>query len=323
VSEIFSLFAKSSISSMSLFVVDLIKLSSLKQGTTIARRVFFDIYKLSPLFYDSIKKGSRKMKKFILNADDLAKDKSVNKAVLEAYEHGLLKSASIMTNMEDYDDAINSVVKNCPKLSVGVHLNIIEGKSITKGLDMLCDNEGNFNNSYVSLLLKSYNKRFLSQLEQEFRAQIERAKKDINITHIDSHVHTHSIPNIFKLTAKLALEYNIPRIRTQEEKPYFIMGRQYKPINFVKVMLLNFFTIINRQVAKKYNLETNDFLIGVSYTGDMDSSTILEGLKKIKKGKTIEALIHPNLQSKEFFLTKDENLKKHIECMNYEITNYQ
>ena len=264
------------------------------------------------------------MKKFILNADDLAKDVSHNSAILTAYEHGLLKSASIMTNMESYDDALKRVVKNCPNMSIGVHLNLIEGKSILSNLDMLTDNEKNFNNSYVTLLLKSYKAKFLAQVEDEFRAQIERAKSDgIKITHLDSHVHTHSIPNIFKIVARLANEYNISQVRTQEEVPYFIQNRSYQAVNFIKVMLLNSFTFINRFTAKKYNLKTNDYLIGVSYTGDMDSSTILEGLKKIKGENIVEALIHPTLENKEFELTKDSELKNHIERMNYVISNYQ
>ena len=267
------------------------------------------------------------MKRFILNADDLAKDVSHNSAILAAYEHGLLKSASIMTNMDSFDDALNRVVRNCPKMSIGVHLNLIEGKSVLDNLDMLTESEKNFNNSFINLLLKSYNSKFLAQVEAEFRAQIERAKQsEIKITHLDSHVHTHSIPNIFNIVARLAKEYGIPQIRTQEEIPYLIGNKKYNPINFIKVILLASFTVVNRFSAKKYNLRTNDFLIGVSYTGDMDSSTILEGLKKVvnKKGaNTVEALIHPTLENKEFELTKDSELKNHIERMNYVISNYQ
>lgn len=42
------------------------------------------------------------------------------------------------------------------------------------------------------------------------------------VTHIDSHVHTHSIPRIFELVCKLAQEYGIKQIRTQYEQPYII-----------------------------------------------------------------------------------------------------
>ncbi len=270
------------------------------------------------------------MKKFILNADDLGKSEFHNNAVLEGFKKGLLKSASVMTNMPSYKDALYRVVMPNPNLGVGVHLNLIEGKAINSKLNLLCDKYNSFNNGYLSLLLKSKNKTFLAQVEKEFRSQIEIALETFQPSHLDSHVHVHSIPNIFEIVAKLALEYNIKQIRTQNEIPYFILGYKYNPINLVKVFLLNYFSLKNKQVVKKYNLKTNDYLIGVSYTSMMNSNTILEGLKKVKNADIVEALIHPcvyyddtiDSHTKEFEITKDNMLKDLIEMMDYQITNY-
>ena len=273
------------------------------------------------------------MKKFILNADDLAKSEFHNNAVLEGFKKGLLKSTSIMSNMPSFKDAIYRVVQPNPELGVGIHLNLIEGKALNQNLKTLCDNNGNFKNGYFSLLLKSNNKKFLKEAEIEFRSQIELAQKYIQLTHIDSHVHIHSIPKIFELTAKLAKEYNIKQIRTQAEIPYFIFReKNYKNylINLAKVALLNYFTLKNKPVIKKYELTTNDYIIGVGYTGMMSSGAILEGLRKIKGEQTVEALIHPakyyddtkNSHTKEFEITQDEMLKDLIENMGYTIDNY-
>ena len=273
------------------------------------------------------------MKKFILNADDLAKSEFHNNAVLEGFKKGLLKSTSIMSNMPSFKDAIYRVVQPNPELGVGIHLNLIEGKALNQSLKTLCDNNGNFKNGYFSLLLKSNNKKFLKEAEIEFRSQIELAQKYIQLTHIDSHVHIHSIPKIFELTAKLAKEYNIKQIRTQAEIPYFIFReKNYKNylINLAKVALLNYFTLKNKPIIKKYELTTNDYIIGVGYTGMMSSGAILEGLRKIKGEQTVEALIHPakyyddtkNSHTKEFEITQDEMLKDLIENMGYTIDNY-
>lgn len=270
------------------------------------------------------------MKKFILNADDLGKSEFHNNAVLEGFKDGFLKSASVMTNMPSYKDALYRVILPNPNLGVGVHLNLIEGKSINPKLNWLCDRYGSFNNGYLSLLLKSKNKKFLAQVEKEFRSQIEIALETFQPSHLDSHVHIHSIPNIFKIVVKLANEYNIKQIRTQNEVPYFILGHKYNPINLIKVILLNHFSLKNKQIIKKFNLETNDYLIGVNYTSMMDSETIIEGLKKIKDAKVVEALIHPCIyyddiidsHTKEFEITKDNMLKDLIEMMDYQITNY-
>lgn len=278
-------------------------------------------------------------KKFILNADDFGMSEAYNRAILEGYSSGILKSASLVANGEAFEEAWKNVIPACPDLGVGIHLNVIEGKSLCLGLDRLTDEEGNFNNSYVQLLLKSLNKKdtaFMEQLEKEFRAQIEEVMKHTKVTHIDSHVHVHSIPPIFELVCRLAKEYGIKQIRSQYEKPYMVpdvfkhLNMKY-PVNLIKVMLLNFFTLINESKVQKYELNTNDYLIGVVYTSMMNSLTVSYGLMAIKYDKvTVEALIHPcryedgtiDNHFAEFQITKNLKLKDKIEKLGYEITNY-
>ena len=278
-------------------------------------------------------------KKFILNADDFGMSEAYNRAVLEGYSSGILKSASIAANGEAFEEAWRKVIPACPELGVGIHLNVIEGKSLCMRLDRLTDADGNFNNSYVQLLLKSLNKKdtaFMEQLEKEFRAQIEEVMKYTKVTHIDSHVHVHSIPAIFELVCKLASEYGIKQIRSQYEKPYIIpdvfkhLNLKY-PVNLIKVMLLNFFTLLNESKVHKYQLNTNDYLIGVAYTSMMNSLTVSYGLMAIKYDRvTVEALIHPcryedgtiDNHFAEFQITKNKKLKEKIEKLGYEITNY-
>ena len=275
------------------------------------------------------------MKKFILNADDFARSEFHNNAILEGFKKGLLKSTSIMANMPFFKDAVYRVARPNPELGVGIHLNLIEGKALNQGLKTLCDNNGNFRNDFLTLLLKSKNKKFLKESEIEFRSQIELVQKELCLTHIDSHVHIHAIPAIFELTAKLAKEYNIPQIRTQAEVPYFISNTKSLKsycVNLIKILLLNYFTLKNRQIVEKYGLKTNDYIIGVGYTGMMNSSTVLEGLRTIRNRnfKVAEALIHPakyydetkNSHTQEFEITQDTMLKDLIETMDFEISNY-
>ena len=278
-------------------------------------------------------------KKFILNADDFGMSDAYNRAILEGYSSGILKSASLVANGKAFEEAWKNVIPACPDLGVGIHLNVIEGKSLCLGLDRLTDEEGNFNNSYAQLLLKSLNEKdtaLMEQLEKEFRAQIEEVMKHTKVTHIDSHVHVHSIPPIFELVCRLAKEYGIKQIRSQYEKPYMVpdvfkhLNMKY-PVNLIKVMLLNFFTLINESKVQKHELNTNDYLIGVAYTSMMNSLTVSYGLMAIKYDKvTVEALIHPcryedgtiDNHFAEFQITKNLKLKDKIEKLGYEITNY-
>lgn len=262
-----------------------------------------------------------KSKNLIFTADDFGYDEAHNIAVLKAYKEGMLNSCALMTNCTGFEQAIEmlSDMKTC---KLGIHLNIIEGKSLTT-------NEP-FQDCFFKIWKNSYDKNYMNFVEKEFRTQIEKLLDKYKINQINSHVHTHAIPNIFELTCTLATEYKIDYIRTQHEHPYFIadinkyIGITY-PINLAKVILLNSFTKINKSTLKKYNLQTNDYIIGVNYTGNMDKNTVKYGLSAIKnKADIAEVLLHPcyykNIENKtqqqhykEFQIFIDNDLKTEIE----------
>jgi len=278
-------------------------------------------------------------KKFILNADDFGMSNAFNKAVLDGYNNGFLTSASICANGKAFDAAVNDIIPECPNLGIGVHLNIIEGKSLQDFANTtpLTDSSGNFNNNYLKLIQLSNNTLFMEQAEREFRLQIEKVLKYTKIDHIDSHVHVHAIPKIFELTCKLAKEYGIKQVRTQFEKFYFIPDVKkhlniHYPVNIFKILLLNAFTSKNKELIKKYELTTNDYILGVGYTGMMDDNTIYHGLSSIEDENTVvEALIHPcNYEGQtishnqiEFMITQNMDLKDKIKRLGFDIVNYK
>lgn len=279
-------------------------------------------------------------KKFILNADDFGMSKAFNKAVLEGYNNGFLTSASLCANGEAFDAAVNDIIPECSNLGVGVHLNIIEKQSLqdfTK-TSMLTNLHGEFNHGFIKLMNLSKNPLFLEQVEKEFRLQIEKVLNYTKVDHLDSHVHVHAIPEIFEITCKLAKEYGIKQVRTQFEKFYLIpdfkkhLNLKYPP-NILKVMLLNFLSVQNKGIIEQYGLQTNDYIIGVGYTGLMDDKTLYHGLSQIKEDAVVEALIHPcsftdaKLQKSqhqtEFKITQNMDLKDKIQRLGFEITNYR
>lgn len=268
-------------------------------------------------------------KKFILNADDFGMSNAFNKAVLDGYNHGFLTSASICANGNAFDPAVNEIIPECNNLGMGVHLNIIEGKSLA--------NNEYFNKGYLQLIHLANNPSFLDETEKEFRLQIEKVLQHTKIDHLDSHVHVHAIPKIFELTCKLAKEYGVKQVRTQFENFYFVpdlmkhLNLQYPP-NILKILLLNTFTMQNRKLIEQYNLTTNDYILGVGYTGLMDDKAIYYGLSAIKEDAVVEALIHPcnfdklkekNQHHTEFMITQNLDLKDKIQRLGFEIVNYK
>lgn len=274
-------------------------------------------------------------KKFILNADDFGMSKYHNKAVLEGYNSGFLTSASLCANGVAFNAAVYDIIPECENLGIGAHLNIIEGESITNP-SLLTNKKGEFNKGFLQLLLLSYNKEFLQQVEDEFRAQIEKILVHTQIHHLDSHVHVHAIPKIFEIVCKLAQEYGIKQVRTQREKFYLIpsLVKHLKfsyPINLVKVLILYLFSQQNMKTVKDYNLITNDYIVGVGYTGMMDADAIEYGLKCHKNDAVVEALIHPCFYKKmrknnhftEFQITQNKDLLNKIHHMGFEPANYK
>lgn len=275
--------------------------------------------------------------KLIINADDFGMSKTVNEAIVAGYNNGVLTSTCIMANMPGFEHALKCLEK-MQGIGLGIHLNIVEKKTTLPSNhrehnSKLYNKEGCFNNGFVRTLIKSYDEDFMMEVENEFRSQIEKVLEHAEVDHIDSHVHIHSIPKIFDLVCRLAKEYKIPCVRTQFEKPYF--GGNFRDfislkyyINLIKVLVLNFFTIINKRTIKKYDLYTNDRLIGVGYTSMMNEKNIVAGIKAIEKTNyTIEIICHPDLDIVrksnyiEYQAVVNEYLKNFVK--NYKVMTYK
>ncbi len=274
------------------------------------------------------------MKKLIINADDFGLSNANNEAIILGHKAGIITAASIITNMPAYKNAIE-LLEDINNIDLGFHFNIMEGKSLTNP-SLLCNSEGYFNCSFQELIFKSQDEKCIKQIENEFRAQIEKIINIHKISHIDSHVHTHSIPKIFKLICKLAQEYNINFIRTQKEIPYIVPNKILNikfPINIIKNIILNVHTSINIKELKKSKIKNNDYFIGAMYTGNMTEETILKGLKKINEDNTItEIIIHPYTSqyiSKnkynnyiEFLITQNPKFKEKLENSGFVLSKY-
>lgn len=281
------------------------------------------------------------MANLVFNSDDFGISLEANLAILEAYSSGAVTSTCILANGKFYKQGINEVLPEISSIGRGVHLNIIEGKSLTKP-SLITDNDGVFNKEYPYFIYNAGNKKLLSQIEDEFRAQIEKIMADTEIDHINSHVHTHGIPYIFNLVVRLALEYKIKNVRLQYERPYFVLNKMLNPkypVNLVKLGLLNTFSMINKATVNSLNskskkINCNDYLIGVNYTGYMDEGTILAGLNGLKnaaKDKTVEIIVHPRTLGyegyksnyNEFLASINPKVKEGILKAGFNLTNYK
>ena len=61
-------------------------------------------------------------KHLIVNADDLGISQGTNRAIQQAFRHGIVTSASLMANMAAFCDAVDCVIPSNPGLGIGEHL---------------------------------------------------------------------------------------------------------------------------------------------------------------------------------------------------------
>ena len=158
---------------------------------------------------------SKESKLLIIHADDLGLSHSENAATVYAMEHGSVNSASIMVPCPWFPEIAAYAVAH-PKSDFGLHLTLtsewklfkwgpVASKSEVPGL---VNQSGYFFSSPDSVYMTGK----VSEVEQELRAQIEKAKQfGIDVTHLDSHMGTlFWNPEYLKILIKLGREYKIP-----------------------------------------------------------------------------------------------------------------
>lgn len=154
-------------------------------------------------------------KVLIVNGDDVAVSRSSNAAAIEAMEHGLMTSGTIMVPSSWFPQ-IAAYSKINPKADFGIHITLTSEWEyyrwgpISDKVDVphLVDSQGYLWNT-VKLFYKHATPE---EAEFEARAQIKMAyQAGIDITHLDSHMWTlTSDPEYYEMYFKLAKEFDLP-----------------------------------------------------------------------------------------------------------------
>ncbi len=156
------------------------------------------------------------MKQLIVNADDFGLTRLVSQGILDAHDHGIVTSTSLLANGGAYEEAI-AMARKAPRLSVGVHLNLTQGFPVSppRALPTLVDARGQLYLTPGCLLLRLITRRVSRrEIEFELRAQIAKVlRTGIKPTHLDGHKHLHVLPGISDIVVQLAQEFHIPSVR--------------------------------------------------------------------------------------------------------------
>ncbi len=248
------------------------------------------------------------------HADDYGLFPEASRRILECANDGYLSAVSIMPNSERLEECMDIMKKECKReLKLTVHLNLVEGSPLSPVEEVpdLVDENGHFNVTFLELLMANFlpgsKKGLKGQIKKEYKRQIDRCLKyfpDGKGINLDSHRHYHCVPLIFDAIDELIKEegYDVASLRIPKEKPEFYRGilkfEYLKPINVVKVLLLNFLCLIDGMRHRQlYSLYDSDFS-GVMFSGHMTYKNTLKILENISGNRkafreNIELLFHP------------------------------
>ena len=144
--------------------------------------------------------------KLIMNADDLGYTLGNTYGIIEAYQKGIVRSTTAMCN-EPYIEKGAELVKDCPDLGIGIHLNLSSGRPLSENKTLTDENGFFFKNKIVK------EREFdPEEVYREWKAQFDRFVTLFGRlpTHIDSHHHVHTFNEMLTGTARrIADEYGL------------------------------------------------------------------------------------------------------------------
>lgn len=240
----------------------------------------------------------------VVNADDLGVSRGATLGVVRAHRDGIVTSASLATTTSFYEHALETCVRACPELGIGLHFTLTSGKPVSpiRDVPLLLDESGFFRWRFVALLRATSLRPsgdLLEQIEIELEAQLQRLIADgVRPDHIDGERHVHLIPAIFERVAAAARRHGISFVRLGRD-----VGMNHVQIGdlpglvfgggFAKSWLLSRLTALDRKRlgAGVFHAE---YVASYLYTGRLDLvlSTLL---KSPPLDGALEIMVHPGV----------------------------
>lgn len=276
--------------------------------------------------------------KVIINADDFGYNSVINHSIEVAIKSQKISSSTIMANAPAFDEAV-TIAKQYSHISYGVHLNIIEFKPLTDAELFhhykLTDDNGCFIEG-AALGLPEYPEELKDAIKREWRTQINKVKQSgINISHFDSHQHTHAINALQDVMIDLMKEFGVHRLRRQG---YSSIARMLRERNYSHPRYDKSNAVPPPKRSLPYRILNHILLLPLSHrkwvNGMKDIAVMTDELMSYQtfvqdikfqrsrlKYKTIELECHPGLMpnmEETNMLMRDELRNK----VNYELINY-
>jgi len=243
--------------------------------------------------------------RLIINADDFGLTPGVNRAIAELHQARALTSATLMATGAAFDDAVSIAHAN-PTLGVGCHIVLTDGVPVSapETIPTLIGPDGKtFRPSlidFIQALLRGNIRE--EDITREALAQIQKLQSaGIDITHVDTHKHTHLFPAVTRPLLQIAERCSIGCIRHPFEQAWSLALGHGNRIRRLQVKLLSpLKTAFERQPQiRNHRVLSTDGTIGISATGDLYGETLREILKALPTEGTFELVCHPGYNDRD------------------------
>ena len=245
------------------------------------------------------------MRRLIINADDFGLTAGVNRAIVEAHQHGVVSSATLMANGQAFEDAVG-LARSTPRLGVGCHVVLVDGAPLLHPaqVNSLLDNGSEpaqrraprFREGIVKFgALALLGRLAADEIEAEATAQIRKLQASgIAVTHLDSHKHTHLFPRVLRPLLQAARSCGVRAIRNPFER---IQGSQLAASpslwkRWTEVGVLRSLARQFREAVQQAGISTPDGTLAIVATGALNERLLRLMVENLPEG-TWELVCHP------------------------------
>ena len=237
------------------------------------------------------------MKKFlIVTADDFGIHETVNEAVSQAGEAGILTAASLMVGAPAAADAVRRA-RELPALRVGLHLVLADGFAVLPRREIpdLVDEQGRFGDGMWLDGVRYFALPSLRrQLEAEIRAQFtEFARTGLALDHVNAHKHFHLHPTLLGMIVRVGREFGMRAVRVPHEPMWYATRGAGAGFGAMasSAFLMPWVAMMKARLRAR-GIAHNDQVFGIGGTGRLDEGMLLDILARLPPGVT-EIYLHP------------------------------
>lgn len=225
-------------------------------------------------------------RRLIMNADDFGLSRSVTTGILEAAEAGAVTSASMIVNLDDFEETA-ARARNFGRLPLGLHLNFTMGRPLTRA-PSLTSKGGDFHGLVTLVKRASLGMVDSADVARECAAQLDRiTEAGIAVTHMDSHRHIHVHPGLFAPVMEVATSRGVRSVRAPLEPISTNLGDWRATM---KKVALSLSSRLSGAIRTGHG---PDHFYGISLQGGRSFASRLFGLIPELPSGTSEIMTHP------------------------------